>query len=276
MTIENLQTISNVFILIGAIVTAIGTFGHFYFGQQIEKDKTAKESEKIRNRFLIETEALIEPLKVQTEELKLFTNRLNEDKKSISLVVVHNLKGSLQSKYDYYQLSKAFEANSNDFYNLWQRIVLIETIINSIENEVPKYTHIVNIQKAIYGEKIRKIFTIRDLYASQVNSGKLNLIQNPFIAEFIEICGNHMKVAEEYKLLFGKESLINPLDKICKKYFTQDSRVSEITPHVLECFNSYKLIEEGHQRIIEFNENMIQQLSKLIDEIEDHLRKLKK
>ena len=43
MSFDSLQTISQVLIFVGAIVGAFGTFGHFYFGQQIEREKQRTE-----------------------------------------------------------------------------------------------------------------------------------------------------------------------------------------------------------------------------------------
>ena len=43
MSFESLQTISQVLIFVGAIIGAFGTFGHFYFGQKIERERQRTE-----------------------------------------------------------------------------------------------------------------------------------------------------------------------------------------------------------------------------------------
>lgn len=50
MSFESLQTISQVLILIGAVVGALGAFGHFYYGQQIERQRLAAEKNEKEER----------------------------------------------------------------------------------------------------------------------------------------------------------------------------------------------------------------------------------
>lgn len=58
MRFDSLQTISQVLILFGAIVGALGTFGHFYFGQQIERERQRTEvQEKKQEAVAAITEA---------------------------------------------------------------------------------------------------------------------------------------------------------------------------------------------------------------------------
>ena len=52
MTSQFLQTLSQVAIVIGAIIFALGGFGSYYFGKQIEKEQEADTQIKARDSFL--------------------------------------------------------------------------------------------------------------------------------------------------------------------------------------------------------------------------------
>ena len=50
MNWTSLQIASNTLILVGTILVAFGTFGHFYFGQKIEADKEKARQEEQRTQ----------------------------------------------------------------------------------------------------------------------------------------------------------------------------------------------------------------------------------
>ncbi|HEY2919923.1 MAG TPA: hypothetical protein VGK77_13135 [Candidatus Binatia bacterium] len=53
MSLESLQTFSNVTALIGAILVALGGFGHFYFGKQIDAEKQRAEKQTQEQQAII-------------------------------------------------------------------------------------------------------------------------------------------------------------------------------------------------------------------------------
>lgn len=278
MTLDNMQTISNLMIMIGAIILALGTFGHYYYGQQSQKKNKEQSLVTLRDQFFSEVDSLIKPMRVQTEELNIVIKKLQNDDKSIGVTIVHNLKNAalFKSNFNYNELSETFsEEKKKDLYNLRSRLTLVETLINSIEQEVTKYPKLVNAQKAICATGIRKIFDLRNSYATQVNTEKSDVKNDPFLLEFFGICESHLLVKDEYKLLFGRVSLIDPLNDLRVKYFAQDKRLIDLTPPIMECLDTYKLIEESKTRTIEFYNRINEQLIKVNIEINDLMNRLK-
>jgi hypothetical protein len=114
-----------------------------------------------------------------------------------------------------------------------------------MENDLQKFVTSTNIDKAQVRENIARISEVRALLYTKYVAGTLDLKTHPFVAEFFQVCEKHLSVSKHYKLLFGKESLVDPLLSLRQKYFGKDDHINQISPFLNDCSSLYKNIENS-------------------------------
>lgn len=263
MNSEKLQIICNILILIGGVIMALGTFGHFYYGKQLEKQKETRNENKVivdknsaKSNFLLDVNLILKSVKEQNDELNKFLYCLESGKKEIEFQIIYNLKVAGEN-FPFSRINEvesSFGNNADNYKcidNVFTNIKLLGTLTNKFEEQANEFPSKISKEQEIYTKSIHEIFALRDFYVVEINSGKIDLSKNPFILELINTCENHVKVVDEYKIMFGKESLFVQIDKIRIKYVATNHSAVKLNQPVFSAMDAYKRMNEAKVSLIE-------------------------
>ena len=279
MTFENLQTASNAIILVGALMVAIGGYGNYYYGNKIQSEKESNKLKSLSENYISDLNKLIKPLKKQSENITEFKKIIEDDNRSIGFIFIQNLVGVQEQfkQYDYNLLLAAFgKEKEKPLYDLRQEVALIDSVLISIKSSLEEFKVSINQHKNTNTNNINKIFEIRDYIYLEYNSKKINLNKNPFVVEFFNTCEEHLEVADEYKLFFGEESLINPLLKLREKYIGKDEYLNQINLLILSSSSCYKGMSNALSDLYSEMDRSKEQIEGISIGINSNLEKLDK
>lgn len=209
--------------------------------------KERKRLELIKIEFEIELNALRQPLIEQGNEFKLISeNLLSNQIQEFGMANISNLE-ELIDKYNRFNSVDLVKIYDNrklpkrkiliSIYNLRQHISLIDkqiikansTLINTIE----KVTSHRNSNRNL----INNLFKLLETIVKQIQE------ESDFKKELITIMKDHSMVSSEFKMLFGEDSLIKPLEKLVSKH-PHILFVQNINPFIFECQRNFKTISE--------------------------------
>lgn len=263
MNPEKLQFICKLVILFGAVITAFATFGYWYYGTHLEKRKETNNQNEAsvgknsaKSNFLLDVNLILKSVKEQDDELNKFLYSLEIGKKELDFQIIYNLKVAGEN-FPFSRIKdveSSFGNNSENYKwieNIFTNIKLLGTLTNKFEEQAKEFPSKISKEQEIYAKSIHEIFALRDFYVVEINSGKMDISKNPFILELINACENHMKVANEYKFMFGKESLFVPIDKIRVKYVSTNHLAVKLNQPVFSAMDSYKRMNEAKVFLVE-------------------------
>lgn len=238
-----------------------------------------KGKEKIITDFLSDVKLALKSVEKQNNDLDKFILCLEHGQKDIVLEISYDLK-VIEEDFPSSRISEIDNASGNKPENnklindIFKNIKFLGTLTNKIEESALEFPIKINKEKEIYTKSIYDIFEFRNFYIVEINSGRFDLNESPFILEILAACEYHMKVANDYTFMFGKESLIIPIDKIRSNYVGSDHLALTLNNPVFSAMNAYKRMSEEKIFLMELIREDMKILKNCVNNIELNVKKL--
>ncbi len=244
-----------------------------------------EENMNLRNNFIFEISNLNKPSQAQIKKFNEFIRLISQDKQSVPLDLVINLV-AVDQKFNSFSRENLYRAFDNanipsdtvrkTIGNIFNYVALISMLMGSAKTFAEDFAKIVNENKKIITENLSNLREIQNQYAIQVNLGNINIKEDLFVLGFLGTYEEYRKTSDKYKLFFGKESLIEPLDKLIKNYLQTDARTIELNKIIRTCNHSYKLISDGLENTRKKFSELVNKFENSKNEINTYLTQLKK
>lgn len=236
------------------VVLPIATlFLGYWLSTWNEKRKEKKRLRKLIELFRFETEALPNQVKLQREAFDEFATGLQSGViSSFGISIIHNLVG-IDRKFGKYPTIDVLDGlyaihekrNHTEIrkrvYSLLEGVRLVDKVIGEVDalkvNGVNKVNNIKDQVSTIIHDLTDEIRSYPDVVKAD------RTINQAFIREAVSILNNHLLTAAQFKIIYGRDTLVSPLTSAAERYANECKYAKGMLKQLYVCSNLYRKID---------------------------------